>query len=166
MADLPPYGWPIPLRSDKPAGARQITDLATKIAATIGQVETRIMADRLFARRTATDSFASGAMIPVGVTASGDVPAGVYLLSWLAITSSTAARVSQYVRVVANGANMTADARSQFADADLIQSVSGTVPYVHTGGPLSVALQLQHSSGTGTIYPSSYISAVRVGDTP
>jgi hypothetical protein len=39
MAEQPPYGWRVPLDTDRPAGARQIRELAEDVAATIKQVE-------------------------------------------------------------------------------------------------------------------------------
>jgi hypothetical protein len=37
MATQQPYGWRVPLDSDRPAGGRQIRELAEDVAATIGQ---------------------------------------------------------------------------------------------------------------------------------
>jgi hypothetical protein len=36
MATQPPYGWRVPLDTDKPAGARQIRELAEDVAGTVG----------------------------------------------------------------------------------------------------------------------------------
>jgi hypothetical protein len=36
MATQPPYGWRVPLDTDKPAGARQIRELAEDVAGTMG----------------------------------------------------------------------------------------------------------------------------------
>lgn len=153
-----------------PLGTDQFKTYPATAAQAAQKIEQRLLeaqqAQTLLFRRTASDAFASGSMLPVGVEVSGSVPAGVYLLSWLAVSSSTAAGVSQYLRLLANGVNVTADVRSQFAAANLIQQASGCLTFTHGGGTLTVDLRLQHSSGTGTIHPGSFVSAVRVGVAP
>lgn len=112
--------------------------------------------------RSTTDSFAGGSFVPSGAAATiVGAPAGVYLITYTLIVSSTAGSIA-YLRGRVGGGNATGDIAFSLISGTRTP-LTLTRRYVHTGGDLVTDVQVQVSAGTGTVYPGTSVTAARVG---
>jgi microcystin-dependent protein len=114
------------------------------------------------ARRSGSGSFAAGAMTSiVAVTTTADAPAGLYLVTWTAIASSSATALC-YVRGLWGSNNLTND---DVFTVDGGHRRTHTIPTFinHVGGAATLTMQVQVSAGTGDAPAGSRIAAVYLG---
>lgn len=154
MATLPPYNWRVPLMTDRPAGAQQMTDLATDIAATVS-----IRATASTVRAADSSQVSVTTAVSPGVSLP-DAPAGLYLASAVVLFANTDSQYhANYGQFVVNG--QTTEAwRWDSADA-YRRAWQMVLPFPHAGGSLTVTANIR--GNTFVVYAGSRTDVLRVG---
>jgi hypothetical protein len=149
MATLPPYNWRVPLDTDRPAGGRQIRDLAENVAETLGNLTNRYSSS---STRGADAAGGTGVWVPFSAALTiPNAAHGLYLV----------AAIGSMVR--AGGVGTPLQVRVTFAGSNVYE---GTVAEVNDDYQRGVSVPIILAwSGTGNLVVSVEARGVLAGCT-
>lgn len=160
MPKTPVYGWPVPLRTDRPAGATQLTDLGEAVEKTLAEQAGRSAAQTT---RPAEASGGAGAWVPLAATAT--IPAATAGLYVVHVTGACrraggAGTVIQ-MRISVNGVTLSDRTIAEVTD-DYTRPAVALLQVAHGGGLLQVAAEVRGVTAGVFAHAGSVIGAARV----
>ena len=160
MPTTPVFGWPVPLRTDRPAGSTQLTDLGTAVDKTVAEEVGR---SAVQTARPAEASGGAGAWVPLAATATLPAArAGLYLVHVTgACRRAGGAGTVIQMRVAVNGVTLSERTIAEVTD-DFTRPAVALLQHAHPGGLLQVSAEVRGVTAGVFAHAGSVIGAARV----